>query len=93
VKQRFSLKNPKTTKISPRQRLERNNSFRKTNSQIATTDWGKSSLLRQLGEGLLKLVLGSVGLLLGYSGYLLAPHLQELIYGHFGRPASRLDRA
>jgi hypothetical protein len=58
----------------------------------AATNLGTSPLLRQLGEGLLKLLLGSVGLLLAYGGYLLAPHLRELIYGHFGRPESRLER-
>jgi hypothetical protein len=50
-------------------------------------------LLRELGQGLVKLLLAAVGLLLLYSGYLLSPHLRELLYNHFGRPAGNLERA
>jgi hypothetical protein len=81
----FSLNKRINRRISPRQRLERK-SFRNMETRDATTSLGTSPLLRQLGEGLLKL-------LLAYGGYLLAPHLRELLYGHFGRPANRLDRA
>ena len=52
----------------------------------------RSSLRQELGRGLLRLLLGAVGVLLGYSGYLLAPHLRELLYGQFGRPVGSLER-
>jgi hypothetical protein len=92
MKNWFSLKRLNTAKISTQQKQLERKSFRNVKPQVAATDLGTSPLLRQLGEGLLKLLLGSVGLLLAYSGYLLAPHLRELLYGHFGRPESRLER-